>query len=491
MKNKIKSFLYKSTIIISLFIGLIGWMQNNAFADVAPFVTSAAMEFDASNVSIEPFINSALSPPPESQYNGNLFQLRHDYPSKLLSQKEYPWKKVTNNGPITQSNSLAYVEALKQYVSDDMRKLLFNYSKWDWQNEPWWQSVWLGTERDPIHGVYVGSGFPAGTLAGQKLDLTTYVFTLYDQRAAVTLNNIWGTTRQQAYNPNLTNPGAQFAEGSVIIKFAFVTPCGRDWKPMKKAAKWQIYFPLNESNGSGNDPKSRCPNNGSNGTNTSPTMTNVYLMQFDIIVKDSQAAPETGWVFSTLIYDKDAPGKDAWNKMIPLGATWGNNPDVINVSDSALTAPVTINDNLTENWINKKVPEYALSTLGWDGRLSGPNDGAVVNPAWAGSHYYPEGLASVGCLGCHSSAQYQFESFLLPTTTNPGNPIAAPGASSQEALVTYVPGSAGWMKWFQNRSGEKAMDPGRGQIGLDYDMVTAFKAIPLWQAAVKAQKQKK
>ena len=487
IKNKIKS----SAVIISLCVGFICQIQNNSFADTAPFVTSTAINFDTSNVSIEPFINSSLSAPPELEYSGNLFQLRHDYPSTLPIQKEYPWKKVTNYGPVTQSNALAYVESLKQYVSDDMRKLLFNYSQWDWANEPWWQSIWLGTERDPIHGVYVGSGFPAGTLAGQKLNLTTYVFTLYDEVAAATLNNIWGTTREQAYNPNLTNPGAQFAEGSVIIKFAFVTSCGKDWKPMKNAAIWPIYFPLNESNGSGNDPNSRCPNNGSNGTNTTPVVTNVYLMQFDIIVKDTQAAPETGWVFSTLVYDKDAPGKDAWDRMVPLGATWGNNPEIINISNSALTAPVTINKNLTQNWINTKVPEYALSTLGWDGRLSGPNDGAVVDPAWAGSHYYPKGLASVGCLGCHSSAQYQFKSFLLPTTTNPGNPIAAPGASTQEALVLYTPGSVGWMKWFQNRPGTQPMDPGKGQIGLDYDMVTAFKAIPLWQAAVKAQNKNK
>ena len=51
--------------------------------------------------------------------------------------------------------------------------------------------------------------------------------------------------------------------------------------------------------------------------------------------------------------------------------------------------------------------------------------------------------------------------------------------------MIYDPGSPEWMKWFQDRDGETPMDPGTGQIGLDYDMVTAFKAIPLWQEAVK------
>lgn len=452
-----------------------------------PFLTSTAQNLDLADSPIHPFINSALPNPPAEVYSGPLFQLRHDYPGQVPSGQTYPWKQVTNNGLITPQNSMAYVEALKAYVSDDMRKLLYSYDQWNPQTEPWWQSIWLGTEREPIHGFYVGSGFPAGTMPEQTLDLTTYVLTLYDETAAVTLGNIWGTTEAQAYKPNLTNPAAQYAEGSVIVKFAFVTPCGADWAPMEGTVAWPIYSTLNESNGSGNNPSvSKCPNNGSNGTTADPTLTNVYLMQFDIIVKDSQAAPQTGWVFSTLIYDKNAPGNDAWDKMIPLGATWGGDPDIINTASTALTPPVTVNTNLKQNWINPQAPAYATATLGWDGRLSGPNDGAVVTPAWAGSHYYPKGLASAGCLGCHSNAQYPQASFLLPSTTYPPQVTNAPGSSTKQALVLHEPGSKGWMKWFQSRSGTEPMDPGDGRIGLDYDMVTAFKAIPMWQAALEA-----
>jgi len=172
--------------------------------------------------------------------------------------------------------------------------------------------------------------------------------------------------------------------------------------------------------------------------------------------------------------------------MIPLGATWGGDPDIINTASTALTPPVTVNTNLQQNWVNPKAPEYSTATLGWDGRLSGPNDGAVVTPAWAGSHYYPKGLASAGCLGCHSSAQYPQKSFLLPATTYPPQVTNAPGSSTKQALVLNDPGSTEWMKWFQSRSGTEAMDSDEGSIGLDYDMVTSFKAIPMWQAALKA-----
>jgi len=462
-----------------------------------PFLSRTASGFHNANVAIDPFINSALPNPTPAEYAGPLFDLRHDYPTALPAPIDFPWRKVTKNGPITQANSLAYVEALKEYVSGDMRRLIFDYENWQPQKENWWESIWLGAEREPIRGMYVGSGFPAGTLTDQTLDLTTYVLTMYDERAAKTLGNIWGTDKQGAMNPSFTKEGTQYAEGSVIVKFSFVTPCGADWLPMVGAASWQLYTTLNTSNGSGLSPSSQCKSNGSNGNSTTPVVTNVYFMQFDIIVKDSVAAPETGWVFSTLVYDKDAQGKDAWDKMIPLGATWGGNPDVINLEPSALTPPVKVNTALTQNWINPASPLYATVTLGWDGRLSGPNDGAVVTPAWTSNHFYKSGLASAGCFACHSSAQYPMTSFLLPATSASPTPVDPPlsSDSSAAALMLFDPGSTGWMRYFQSRPGDVPMGPaaasGNQPIALDYDMVTAFKAIPMWQAAVKAQQQQK
>lgn len=459
-----------------------------------PFVTATAGQLSEASASIHPFQNSALPIPDKSIYDSTLFQLRHDYPDSLPPATNFPWKKVTNNGLITAANAGAYVEALKQYVSKDMRKFIYDYANWNASKENWWESIWLGAEREPVRGFYVGSGFPAGTLSQQNLDLTTYVFTMYDQRAAKTLGDIWGTTQDRAMNPMFNNQTTQYAEGSVIVKFSFVTPCGNDWSPMQGTAVAQIFAPLNASNGSGHDPKSRCINNGSNGNSTTPVLTNVYMMQFDIIVKDSVAAPQTGWVFSTLVYDNNAPGKDAWDKMIPLGATWGGDPGVVNLEPSALTPPVKVDTRLTQNWVNPKSPEYATVTLGWDGRLSGPNDGAVVTPAWAGPHYYSKGLATAGCLACHSSAQYPMTSFLLPSTTQPPQAAQAPLSSdpSSSSLVLAEPGSPKWMSWFQSRNGSTPMGPadstGNMPIALDYDMVTAFKAIPMWEAAKKSLK---
>lgn len=428
---------------------------------------------------ILPFENSYL-PIPED-FTGTTFSLKHDYPvmGSVDTPETYPWRKAIGKGEITQKNALKYVNALKDYISKDMTDLLFNYNKSNPNEKSWYQSIWLGSVREPIHGMYVGSNFNPGTLGStQKDSLTTYVYTLYDKTAAQTLNNIWGTDSINAYKPNLKDvKKTQYAEGSVIVKFAFVNynNANKDWPPLEGSAAWEVYTDVL----AGYTVAKK---------GTKPAKRILKLMQLDIIVKDSQASPETGWVFSTLVYDKDARG-GKWNKMIPLGATWGNNPEKVTkiTKTKALVdakVPAPIDPTLTENWINPDAPSYTIQTLGWGGRLSGPNDGAVFNTgpvttSTSGMQFKHGGVSTVGCLGCHSTAQYKFNSFLTPIV------FPIPNFNKTELPLVYDPGSKNWNRWFRNNNGETPFDLGKNQIGLDYDMVTAFKAIPLWQAAMK------
>ena len=83
-------------------------------------------------------------------------------------------------------------------------------------------------------------------------------------------------------------------------------------------------------------------------------------------------------------------------------------------------------------------------------------------------------------------------SFLLPTSTYPPQTLAPPlsGDANAAPLVLSEPGGSLWMERFQSHSGTTALGPqtsdGKMPVALDYDMVTAFKAIPMWQAAMKA-----
>jgi hypothetical protein len=204
-----------------------------------------------------------------------------------------------------------------------------------------------------------------------------------------------------------------------------------------------------------------------------------YVAQFDIIVKDTRSAPKTGWVFTTLVYDSSVPG-DVWDKMIPLGAQWGNDPQA--------TRP---GQPLVENWINPKAPKYSTQTLGWGGRLSGPNDGARNDIAVNGKVLKNEPDSS--CMSCHSTAQWntsqhRMMSFLLPSffqEKKPGFQLCGDDGNPDPKgsnICSPAPASPAWMKWFLNRLGTQPMN--KGSIATDFDEVFSFKTLPAWWNAM-------
>ena len=426
---------------------------------------------------VQPFDNSQFPAPPG--YQGPTFKLSHNYPQSA-AVPAMPWRAAIGNGPITTANAEKYMEALKASIGDDMRVLLQDYGNWDagqrgWYNEPWLgktsvaASAWAA--REPLRGMYVGSSQLGRDLfkgTGLKKDFTTYVLVYYDKTAAVTLNNIWGAS---AMDPKVTPDATQFAEGSVIVKAAFITASPAVWPVMTGTQQWPAYIEMDATKSG--DPA------------TAPVLTPTYLMQFDIIVKDSVSAPKTGWVFSTLVYDRRiAPkDKDIWKKMVVLGAQWGNDPQADN---PAVRYPV-----LEENWNNPKAPAYGSATLGWGQRLSGPNDGAMNNVGISATVNampvkYARNVKDSSCMSCHSSSQWDTRqkispSFLLPAF---GPHFAAPPSCKSGDCKGYLgsppPGSELWLKWFKNRKGNEAMDPGPGVVAGDFDMVLTFKSLPAW-----------
>lgn len=148
-----------------------------------------------------------------------------------------------------------------------------------------------------------------------KEDEAGYVLVLYDSTAAYTVGQIWGKTGQKV---NLMNDAAQFTEGSVIVKLAFSNINYPEWPVMNSAQTFSVYDTI---------PTKADPRRGYQ-------MRKVSFFQMDVIVKDSKTSPKTGWVYSTFVYDQDVNGS-TWEKMVPLGAMWGNDPDV----NSPLTPP--------------------------------------------------------------------------------------------------------------------------------------------------------
>jgi hypothetical protein len=433
---------FKSIIIVLCIIGvsIITTKCNNGTENKTPKEEVAVT--GAQN--INPFLDHRDSVPPSSAYNGPLFTLSHNYPDSASPIVNAPWQQALKGQPISSANALAYVDALKKYVSPSITSFLFNRNNWNADSAGWYQEPWTGAIRESIMGSYVGSGFGAGTFTSLPIDMTTYVLTFYDKRAAYTLNRLWGKTAEQ---PNLQNNAAQFVEGSVIVKFAFSTANYPQWSVMQNA----LTFPIYDTGTAYFDPIYK--------------VRPVSFFQFDIIVKDSKTAPKTGWVFSTLVYNKDAAGKTAWDKMVPLGAQWGNDPNVNSTKNPG--------QPLAENVINPAAPQYSTQTLGWGGRLSGPNDGAVIPIASVDGKIITN-LQASSCMSCHLSAQDKFASFLLPAPFPKTN---------SDTLTVFTPGGNEWLRWFRDNYGTVPFDS--GQVATDFDMVTAFKSIAAYERAQK------
>lgn len=455
---------------------------------VAAILLCCSAFWTTAQAQVQPFDDAQRDPPPN--YPGPTFKLSHAYPASA-AVPAMPWRAAIDNQPISPANAQAYAEALKAAIGKDMRVLLQDYGKWDagqrgWYNEPWLGKTSTATSawkfREPLRGMYVGSQDMGRSLfkqSGLKNDFSTYVLVYYDKTAAVTLNNIWGAS---AMTPSVTPQTTQFAEGSIIVKAAFITADPATWPVMKGTVAWPAYITFN----AGIDPNNPLPN---------AALTQTYLMQFDIIVKDSVSAPKTGWVFTTLVYDTrvPAPDGDIWKKMVVLGAQWGNDPQANNGN--------VLKPKLVDNYINPKSPAYGRATLGWGERLSGPNDGAMNNIAFdrPGS-LQPTRIVNAkdsSCMSCHSSAQWDnrdqklgMKSFLLPALTPTFKPLpSCKDRSCAGFLGSPPPSSEAWMKWFQNRLGDQAMDPSEGNVAGDFDMVLTFKTLPAWFSATQNQGQ--
>ncbi|TDW99370.1 hypothetical protein [Dinghuibacter silviterrae] len=390
------------------------------------------------------FQNHRDSIPTKQQYPYPLFVLSHDYPTTATPLVNPPWHQALQGQPISSSNFIAYMDSLKSYVAPNVMPFFTDNPNWTSARYGWFNEPWLGSQREAILGTYLGNGNPANMFKSLKVDESGYVLVLYDSLAAYTVGQIWGKTGQKV---NLLNNATQFPEGSVIVKLAFSNINYPEWPVMEGAQTLNVYDTI--------------PTVG----NPAPgyQMRKVSFFQMDVIVKDSSTAPKTGWVYSTFVYDKDTTGS-FWDKMVPLGAMWGNDPGV----NSPTQPPYP---PLYETVIYTGAPEYSKETLGWGGRLSGPNDGAVAQEAvdiTTGQVY--QNLALSSCMSCHSPAQDTFTSFLLP----------GPFPTS-DTLFVYTPGSPNWNLWFRDNWGNVPFN--EGQVAMDYDMVMAFKSVPAWEAA--------
>ena len=388
-------------------------------------------------------------------WNGPFRTSNYDYPS---SAPPSAWLAQVPRVPLSVATAPAYVAGLKKFVEPAMRGMIEKPSGWNSKKVGWYDMPWQAegsdskSGREAILGAFSGQVLPPNTFKGVNFPLQNHTVIYYDALAATMLNNIWANP----FNPNRAI--ASFPEGAMVIKAAAVTATPKQWAVVAGSTVWNVWRPTIAELAKKDNPKPQA------------SLLALRVMQFDIIVKDSVASPQTGWVFTTFVYKADAPGTGTWDKLVPLGAQWGNDPELAShASSQNLSAEPHADFPLKESWINRTgAPPFAQEQLGWGGRLSGPIDVGKRHGV-----IYTDGVVRTGeqrassCLSCHGSAQYPFVANLYPS---PNRSFPADGSP----FLLYPPGSADWAKWFQNRSGKVPQNKNAGAVALDYDMLLMF-----------------
>jgi hypothetical protein len=132
-------------------------------------------------------------------------------------------------------------------------------------------------------------------------------------------------------------------------------------------------------------------------------------------VRDIRANSLTGWVFGTFIYDGNAPGPTPFDRLVPIGLMWGNDP-----------TKVISGGTLLQTFINpaQSIPQH----LGFKKRLNGPVDNPISS-----------------CLSCHSTAAVSLNP-PKPTISGvtPNNPTNAQLKSYFRNVKSGIPFTPGY-----------------------------------------------
>jgi hypothetical protein len=388
--------------------------------------------------------NNGLIPP---GYNGPHFVLSRNYPKVAPPKPDPVWNRYLNGQQFPNPATVEpYMMALRDYAFKALVPVDFrpeNIKMGPTGEGGWYGSPWLGRAyatcqmgdrmavpwpgQDYIRGTYFGTPLMAGTLPGQTCDYNNYETVFYNDVAGHWLGRVWrgGQLRPTDF---------QFPEGSVIVKLVFTT--APNTGVLENSPQWQIYVtPPCQTTPCVPSAQQPCPCNPVP-CPARPQMTAVTLIQMDIVLKDTAHAPQTGWMFTTYVYNPNfnPTGSNSpyggFDHMMPLGLMWGNDPGIMPGNPLKETV---INGN-------PNMPSWFTTNLGWGGRLSGPIDGA-------------KGTGS--CLGCHSSAEY---------TLNPKQPLEAfsrmmpPEGTPDDKKGPWFRNLRGDEPWSGKRKGWKALD---------------------------------
>lgn len=277
-----------------------------------------------------------------------------EFKIKLATQapappQKFAWKDVN---PFEEPER--YVKALLAYGIKDNQSVdwrIEDNSASNWCHAPWFQDA-----RERLRGMTVERGSRSFELhAGQKTFRENWAIGFYNDVACRRLALMW----QDPSFPKTKD--FSFPDGSYAIKLLFTSATPSEVPYLAGSLEWDAAI-------------------GDKGE-----ITRMRLLQVDVAAKDNRLDGVSGWFFGTFMYDAGTPGNTPYERLAPVGLSWGNDPTLTAFQYEQRGKTVK------ESWVNPAVAEKFFSlprhNLGLFGRLNGPVD----NPKST-------------CVACHGQA---------------------------------------------------------------------------------------
>lgn len=303
---------------------------------------------------------------------GPTFKLSQNYPVNLPSTDQ-PWKAFK-----FRDQPRDYLYAVLAYVLEgniDVDWRVQDNLKRPWFHVPWME--WDTYGREYVRGLtrersgnlaeLTGVGDPAVAKRAQS-----WAVSFYNPLGGFTVGQVW----KDPENP--AKQASQFPDGTVVAKLLFTEFTDTDLPFLKGTLIWKAAIHK--------DPACRRPllADGSDPANCARTEPqDLRLVQLDVAVKDSNAGPAQ-WIFGTFVYngtltdDQSSllPKGPPWNRLVPVGLMWGNDPKLDPAKGEKPVESITLDTGIHQH-------------LGCGKRLVGPIDNPVSS-----------------CLSCHMQAQF-------------------------------------------------------------------------------------
>lgn len=329
-----------------------------------------------------PSFDPRYPPPPGTP---DVFQLSQDYPT-TYKQEVFPWMAIDYKAFPTE-----YLGAVLSYCLEGNVDVDFKVQ--DNKVRKWYHAPWLhddgsqfGAGREYHHGMTrERKARPFELHRSQSAPGQNWAVGFYNDRGGVAIGKVWRT------GSGYPDPYAStFPENTVACKLLFTDASVAQIPYLQGSKTWtaNIY-----------------PDTAYNKPRVDRDM---RLLQLDVAVKDPRVADTTGWIYGTFIYDGGSPGKTVWDRMVPVGLSWGDDRAV---RSEANRDGVFINTRLTEARLTSSLVEQP----GWDygnrayvrhhglgGRVNGPIDSPVSS-----------------CISCHGRAGVHADTAIGPKSGQP------------------------------------------------------------------------